>query len=78
MVGTCHQIAIASNEKQFADDATLDIFSDWLIFARHSNKKRENVAKSLAGSIKRLQNQFIVGAALFYMSMLIHFSFITK
>ena len=30
VVGTCHQIAIAGNEKQFADDATFDIFSDWM------------------------------------------------
>ena len=30
MVGKCHQIAIAGNEKQFADDTTCDIFSDWM------------------------------------------------
>ena len=30
MVGTCHEIAIAGNKKQFADDATFDIFSDWM------------------------------------------------
>ena len=30
MVGTCHQIAIAGNEKQFAYEATFDIFSDWM------------------------------------------------
>ena len=30
MVGTCHEIAIAGNEKQFADDPTFDIFSDWM------------------------------------------------